>query len=167
MMKNRAKLAQLLKFILIMPVSERVRSSWGPSRLTHHGDIRPSQWSKPKKFHEFGWTTKSLLWCPFRCVEWRARSVTEAEFYGSVRGVILSFIHKTLALNSLFSNCHVKKKLRCLYEPQFGRISLNISLSDLTNKDLDLDFRFNKARRKRPEHERSVGGNTRRSLAAS
>ena len=137
--------------------------------LTNHAGVRASaiklrsiaanSSSKPKKFHEFG--------CPFRCVEWRARSVTEAEFYGSVRGVILSFIHKTLALNSLFSNCHVKKKLRCLYEPQFGRISLNISLSDLTNKDLDLDFRFNKARRKRPEQERSVGGNTRRSLAAS
>ena len=41
----------------------------------------------------------------------------------------LSFIHKTHALSSLFSNCH-EKKLAGFYEPQFGRISLNISLSD-------------------------------------
>ena len=31
-----------------------------------------------------------------------------------------------LALSSLFTNCHVKK-LACFCEPQFGRISLNIS----------------------------------------
>ena len=41
----------------------------------------------------------------------------------------LSFIHKTLALNCLFSTCHVKKLAR-FYEPQFGRVSLNISFSD-------------------------------------
>ena len=34
-----------------------------------------------------------------------------------------------LALSSLFTICHVKK-LACFHEPQFGRISLNISLSD-------------------------------------
>ena len=38
----------------------------------------------------------------------------------------LLFIHKTLALNNLFSNCYVKKTR----EAQFERISLNISLSD-------------------------------------
>ena len=42
---------------------------------------------------------------------------------------MLSFIHKTNALSSFFNNCHAKK-LACLYEPQFGRISLNISPSD-------------------------------------
>ena len=41
----------------------------------------------------------------------------------------LSLIHNTLAFNSLFSCSHVKK-LACFYEPQFGWIWLNISLSD-------------------------------------
>ena len=45
------------------------------------------------------------------------------------RWIRLSFIHKTLALKCLFSTCHVKE-LACFYEPQFGRVSLNISLSD-------------------------------------
>ena len=45
------------------------------------------------------------------------------------RWIWLSFIRKTHALSSLFSNCHVKK-LTCFYDPQFGRILLNISLSD-------------------------------------
>ena len=68
--------------------------------------------------------------------EWNVTSVTADEFYGSVIGQSscsgkfrLSFIHNTLALNSLFSNCHVKK-LACCYESQFGLISLNISLSE-------------------------------------
>lgn len=37
---------------------------------------------------------------------------------------MLSFIHKTNAVSSFFNNCHAKK-LACLYEPQFGRISLH------------------------------------------
>ena len=41
----------------------------------------------------------------------------------------LSFLHKTHVLSSLFSDCYVKK-LAWHYEPQFSRISLNISLSD-------------------------------------
>ena len=41
----------------------------------------------------------------------------------------LSFMLNTQALCSLFSLCHGKKLAR-FYEPQFGRISLNISLSD-------------------------------------
>ena len=45
------------------------------------------------------------------------------------RWIRLSFIYKTHALNTLFSACHVKK-LACIYEPQFGWSSLNISLSD-------------------------------------
>ena len=45
------------------------------------------------------------------------------------RWIRLSFIHKTLALNCLFSTCHVKK-LACFYEPQFCRVSPSISLSD-------------------------------------
>ena len=78
---------------------------------------------------------KRLLWCPFRCYEWRAGSFTAAEFTALSSWVIfmflwirLSFIHKTQALGTLFCNCHVKI-LVCFYEPQVGRISLNISLS--------------------------------------
>ena len=41
----------------------------------------------------------------------------------------LLLIHKTYALSSMFSIYH-GKKLACFYEPQFGRISPNISLSD-------------------------------------
>ena len=41
----------------------------------------------------------------------------------------LLLIHKTYALSSTFSIYH-GKKLACFYEPQFGRISPNISLSD-------------------------------------
>ena len=95
-----------------MTVSERLRSWWGPSRLAYHGHLRSSQWSKPQKLHlpPFEWKNKSLLWHPSRCVEWKATSVTAAEFYGAVilndlhvpGWIRLSFIHKTFALNSLF-----------------------------------------------------------------
>ena len=69
-----------------MPVSERLRSRWDPSRLAHHGDLRLSQWSKPQELHRppFEWKNKSLLWYPFRCVEWKVTSVTAAEFCGAV-----------------------------------------------------------------------------------
>ena len=126
-----------VNFIQTMMVSERLRSCWGPSPLAHHGDLRSSQWSKPQKLHRppFEWTTKRLLWYPFRCYEWRAGSFTAAEFTALSSWVIfmflwirLSFIHKTHALGTLFCNCHVKI-LVCFYEPQVGRISLNISLS--------------------------------------
>ena len=111
-----------------MTVSERLRSCWGPSRLAHHPDLRSSQWRKPQILHRppFEWTTTSLLWYPFRCVELKALS-SQAIFMFPSFG--LFFIHKIHALSSLFSNCHVKKPA-CFYEPQFGQISLNISLSD-------------------------------------
>ena len=116
-----------------MPVSERLRSRWGPSRLAHHGDLRSSQWGKPQELNRppFEWKNKSLLGYPFRCVEWKATSVTalSSRAIFMFRWIRLSFIHKTLALNCLFSTCHVKK-LACFYEPQFCRVSLNISLSD-------------------------------------
>ena len=69
-----------------MPVSERLRSRWGPSRLAHHGDLRSSKRSKPQELHRlpFEWKNKSLLWYPFRCVEWKVTSVTAAEFCGAV-----------------------------------------------------------------------------------
>ena len=111
-----------------MTVSERLRSCWGPSRLAHHPDLRSSQWRKPQILHlpPFEWTTTSLLWYPFRCVELKALS-SQAIFMFPSFG--LFFIHKIHALSSLFSNCHVKKPA-CFYEPQFGQISLNISLSN-------------------------------------
>ena len=99
-----------------MAVSDRIWSCWSPSRLVHHGDLRSSQYSKPQKIHRppFEWKNKSLLWYPFRCVEFKVTSVTAAEF---CRAVILSdlhvpvnsasFIQKTLALNSCFLPCHV------------------------------------------------------------
>ena len=48
---EKYKHAWLLKFMLIMMVSERLRSCWGPSRLAHNGDLRSSQWtwSKPSE----------------------------------------------------------------------------------------------------------------------
>ena len=49
----------------------------------------------------------------------------------------LSFIPKTSALYTLFSTCNVKK-LACLYGPQFGRSSLNISLSDSVEETKNL-----------------------------
>ena len=64
----------------------------------------------------FEWKNKSLLWYPFRCVEWKVTSVTAAEFCGAV---IPSDLHvpvnsavvhsKTLALNSLFSTLSCEK----------------------------------------------------------
>ena len=42
---------------------------------------------------------------------------------------MLSFIHKTHVMSGFFYHGHAKK-LACLHEPQFSRISLNVSLSD-------------------------------------
>ena len=73
---------------------------------------------KPQKLHRppFEWKNRSLLWYPFRCVEWKVTSVTAAEFCGAV---IPSDLHvpvnsavvhsKTLALNSLFSTLSCEK----------------------------------------------------------
>ena len=101
-----------------MPMSERLRSRWGPSRFAHHGDLRSSQWIKPQELLRppFKWKNKSLLWYPFRCVEWKVTSVIAAEFCDAV---IPSDLHvpvnsavvhsKTLALNSLFSTLSCEK----------------------------------------------------------
>ena len=61
-----------------MTVLERPRSCCGPTRLAHHDDLQSSQSSKPHKLHRspFERRTRSLLWYPFRCVEWKATSVT-------------------------------------------------------------------------------------------
>ena len=57
----------------------------------------------------------------FRALSTRAISV--------FRWIRLSFLDKTLALNSLFSHCNMKN-LACFYEPKFGWIPLITSLSD-------------------------------------
>ena len=102
-------------------VSEWLRSCRGPSRLAHHGDIWSSLGNKHQKLHRppFEWTTRSLLWYPFRFVEWKAKSVTTAEFNGDltlVTGAIfmflwiqLSLIHITHALSNLFLLLSSKK----------------------------------------------------------
>ena len=66
-------------------VSEQIWSCKSPSRLTHHGDLRSSQKSKPQKLHRppFEWKNKRLLWYPFWCVEWKVTSVTATEFCGA------------------------------------------------------------------------------------
>ena len=119
-------------------MSERLRLCRGPSQLAHHRHLRISQWRKLQKLHQppFEWTSKSLLWYPFRCDEWKATSLTAEEYYSTVIASNLhvpvnrlSFILNTQALCSLFSLCHGKKLAR-FYEPQFGRISQNILLSD-------------------------------------
>ena len=102
-------------------VSEWLRSCRGPSRLAHHGDIWSSLGNKHQKLHRppFEWTTRSLLWYPFRFVEWKAKSVTTAEFNGDltlVTGAIfmflwiqLSLIYITHALSNLFLLLSSKK----------------------------------------------------------
>ena len=99
-----------------MTVSERIWSWWGPSRLAHHGDLRSSQWSKPQKLHRPHRKNKSLLWYPFKCVEWKVTSVIGPSFAAlssqaifMFRWIRLSLIQKTLALNSLFSTLSCEK----------------------------------------------------------
>ena len=116
-------------------VLEQMQSCWGPLWLAHHEDIWSSQWSKPPEIHwpPFMRKNKSLLWYPFQCCEWKATSESLQPSFTALSSraifmfqwIRLSFIHKTLDLNSLFFTCHVKK-LVCFYEPQFGQISVNI-----------------------------------------
>ena len=66
----------------------------------------------------------------------KATSVTAAECHGAVIPSDLyvpvnsAVVHSQNTRLELFvSTCHVKE-LACFYEPQFGRVSLNISISD-------------------------------------
>ena len=54
--------------------------------LRSSGDLPSSHWGKPQKLNRshFEWTTKSLLWYPYRCVDQKATSVTAAEFFCAV-----------------------------------------------------------------------------------
>ena len=121
-----------------MMVSEQMQSCWGPLCLAHHGDLQSLQWSKPQELHwpPFKRKNKSLLWYPFRCSEWKATSESLQPSFTVLSSwaifmfwwIRLSFIHKTLALNSLFSTCHMKK-LVCFNEPHSGHFSVNIPFS--------------------------------------
>ena len=115
-----------------MKVAGRLRSCLGPLKLTHHGVLWSLRWRKPQKLHwsPFEWTSKSLLWYRFRCVAWKSRqpsftALSSREIFIFL-WIRLSFIHKTHALSSFFSSCHVWK-LGCFCVSRFGRISLNIS----------------------------------------
>ena len=68
----------------------------------------------------FEWKNKSFLWLSFQCVEWKATSVTAAEFYGAV---IPSDLH-------VLVNSAVVHPLAYFCEPRLSQISLNIPLSD-------------------------------------
>ena len=113
-------------------------SCWGLSWLAHHGDLRSSQWRSLTNY--IGRPSSELL----RACSNTLSDVLSGMPYLSQKAsfltllswaifmflwIRLSFVHKTKALNSLFSNWHVKK-LACFYELRFGRISLNKSLSD-------------------------------------
>ena len=79
----------------------------------------------------FQWKNKSFLWYSFQCLERKATSVTAAEFYGAV---IPSHLHvpvNSAVVHSWYPRLEqFVKKLAWFYEPQFGWILLNISLSD-------------------------------------
>ena len=54
---------------------------------------------KAQKLHQllFEWTTRSLLWYPLPCVEWKATSVTAGEFYGAVIQAYCSVLYESIA----------------------------------------------------------------------
>ena len=119
-------------------MSERLRSCRGPSQLAHHRDLRISQWRKPQNYIGRP-SSEQVKGCsdilsdamsgrPHRSQQ---RSITALSLQAILMflWIRLSFMLNTQALGSLFSLCHGKKLAR-FYEPQFGRISLNISLSD-------------------------------------
>ena len=106
--------------------------------VSSSSDLRSSQWRKPQVLHQplFEWKIKAcsdilshaLSARPHQSLQPSVTALSSRAIF-MFRWIRLSFIHKTLALNCLFSTCHVKE-LACFYEPQFGRVSLNISLSD-------------------------------------
>ena len=121
-----------------MPVSERLRSCWGPSRLAHLAIFghrneeslryyigRPSS-EKIKACSDI--LSDALSGRPHQSLQPSVTALSSRAIF-IFRWIRLSFIYKILALDCLFSTCHVKK-LACFYEPQFGRVSLSISLSD-------------------------------------
>ena len=106
-----------------MTVSERVRSCRGPAWLAQRSSVKQA----------FEWTTKSLLWCPYWCIEWwRAHQSLQPSFTALLsqaifilRRIRLSFIRKTHL--ELFVFYLSFEKTCVFFEPQFGWISLNIS----------------------------------------
>ena len=116
-----------------MPVSERLRSRWGPSRLAHHGDLRSSQWGKPQELIGRPSSEKiracsdilsdALSGRPHQSLRCHPeQSLCSGEF-----GCRLFIKHSPWTVCFLLV---VWKKLACFYEPQFCRVSPSISLSD-------------------------------------
>ena len=81
-MQNIAKVAQLSKFILIMTVSERPRSCWGPTQLARGSPLKqaPEISSTASRVNN---QELALMSLPMRWVM-KAASITATEFYGSV-----------------------------------------------------------------------------------
>ena len=121
-----------------MPMSERLQSPWGPSQLAHMAIFGHCSKANLRKYISRPSSEKiracsdilsdELSGRPHQSVQPSVTALSSRAIF-MFRWIRLSFIHKTLALNCLFSTCHVKE-LACFYEPQFGRVSLNISLSD-------------------------------------
>ena len=121
-----------------MPMSERLQSPWGPSQLAHMAIFGHCSKANLRKYISRPSSEKiracsdilsdELSGRPHQSVQPSVTALSSRAIF-MFRWIRLSFIHKTLALKCLFSTCHVKE-LACFYEPQFGRVSLNISLSD-------------------------------------
>ena len=101
-----------------MPVSERLRSRWGPSRFAHHGDLRSSQWSKPQELlrHPSSEKIRACSDILSDALSGKSHLSLQPSFAAlssraifMFRWIRLSFIQKTLALNSLFSTLSCEK----------------------------------------------------------
>ena len=81
-MQNIAKVAQLSKFILIMTVSERPRSCWGPTQLARGSPLKQaleiSSTASRVNNQELALMSLPTCWVM------KATSITATEFYGSV-----------------------------------------------------------------------------------
>ena len=101
-----------------MTVSERLRSCWDPSRLAHCGDLRSSQWSKPQELHRPP-SSEKIRACSdilSDALSGKSHQSLQPSFAAlssraifMFRWIRLSFIQKTLALNSLFSTLSCEK----------------------------------------------------------
>ena len=101
-----------------MPMSERLRSRWGPSRFAHHGDLRSSQWSKPQELlrHPSSEKIRACSDILSDALSGKSHQSLQPSFAAlssraifMFRWIRLSFIQKTLALNSLFSTLSCEK----------------------------------------------------------
>ena len=101
-----------------MPVSERIWSWWSPSRLAHHGDIRSSQKASLRNYisHPSSEKIRACFDILSDALSGRSHQSLQPSFAAlssraifMFRWIRLSFIQKTLALNSLFSTLSCEK----------------------------------------------------------